>query len=297
MKILLQFLFFISFLKGFSQNEVFIDYEKDTQWIQKLSQMQGSKQNSFSFSKELFLKQSSKIPISYHPVIEYHIERYLSYKWISKIIGLFEYYRPLFESKLNEYHLPLELALLPIVESNLNPQAISQAGAMGLWQFMPQTGKQYGLVKSKNINLFFDPYASTESACQLISYLYKELNDWNLVLSAYNSGLGNVRKAIKKAQTTDYWQVRKFLPKETQAYVPTFHAIKFIYHYYNQLFQSLPSLKYHFLQTKEITIPKSTTFVSLSKELQINLETLYFINPHLTQEFIPKNSFIYILPL
>lgn len=281
----------------FSQtNETFIDYEKDTKWMKKLSQMKGTEQNNFSFSEELFLQQSSKISIPYHSAIKYHIERYLSYKWLPKVIGLFEYYRPLFEQKLFENQLPLELALLPIVESNLNPHAISHAGAMGLWQFMPQTGKQYGLIKNKNINLFFDPYASTESACKFLLYLYKELNDWNLVLSAYNSGLGNVKNAIKKANSSDYWKVREFLPKETQAYVPTFHAIKFIFNHYSSLYKTRPTLKYNFLQTKEINITKNTTFSSLSKELKMNLETLYFLNPHLIQEIIPKNSFVYILP-
>lgn len=287
--------FLFSHFVLFSQNE-FIDYEKDSLWMRKLEMMQGAEKRKTTIFSDGFQNFSnSSIKIEYHPIIDKHINKYLSYKWLPKIIGLFEYYRPLFESKLQEYNLPIELALLPVVESNLNSTAISPAGAMGLWQFMPATGKQYGLAKNNSTNLFYDPYFSTDGACKFLSYLYKELKDWNLVLSAYNSGLGRVKQAIQKAGTTNYWAVREFLPKETQAYVPTFHAIVFIYSNYDDFYLSLPTLKYSFAETKEITIIHTTTFKELAKQLNINLQTLYFLNPHLTSEIIPKNSFVYTL--
>lgn len=291
-------IFSFSYLPIYAQEE-FINYEKDTEWMKKLSSMNGADRNdaNIEFTSDRFFQtyQTSIIKIDYNPILDKHINKYLSYKWLPKVIGLLEYYRPLFENKLKEYGLPFELILLPIVESNLNPQAKSPVGAMGLWQFMPGTGKQYGLTKNDKVNLFFDPYASTDSACQFLSYLYKELKDWNLVLAAYNSGLGRVQSALKKARTNNFWVVRQYLPQETQAYVPTFHAIKYIYKNYNFLYKSLPSLKYSFSSVKEVTVHKDTTFKELSQELRINLQTLYFLNPHLTSEFIPKNSFVYCL--
>lgn len=295
MKVLLPLsIVFLCFLSH-AQND-YIDYEKDEKWMYRLEEMAGSERNeAISFNADKFVKITSSITISYHSSIGNNIERYLSYQWFPKVMGLLEYYRPLFEEKLSEYGLPKELCLLPIVESNLNPQAQSPVGAEGLWQFMPATGKQYGLAKNQSVNLFFDPYMSTDAACRFLSYLYKELQDWNLVLSAYNCGLGRIRQAIRKAGTTDYWEVRKYLPPETQAYVPTFHAVRYLYNNYSMYYQTKPVLKYSFLNTKEITTNVATTFRAMSKKMGINLQTLYFLNPHLTSESIPKNSFVYLL--
>ncbi len=301
---MLKFTIFFALLSQlfFSQEkEFFIDYEKDKKWIKKVESFNmGSTdliKNKIVNVKEYFNYVNSKaaISIAYNDVIDQHINRYASYKWLPKIYGLLDFYTPLFERKLKEYGLPQELKYLAIVESNLNPQAGSWAGASGLWQFMPATGGRFGLAKSSTINLFYDPYLSTDAACKYLQYLYKFFKDWNLVLSAYNSGEGRVLKAIKKAGTKDYWTVRQYLPAETRAYAPSFHAVRFIGESYSLYFKSKPVLKYSYDHVKEFKVQKNTTFNDLAKLNQLNLTTLYFLNPHIVTELVPKNSFIYYI--
>lgn len=284
-----------------NDKEYFIDYEKDKKWIEKVETF---KMNSTQLLKKKIIKTSeyfkhvnnkSEIYIDYNDVIEQHINRYSSYRWLPRIYGLLEFYEPLFETKLKEYGLPPELKYLAIVESNLNPQAGSWVGAAGLWQFMPATGAQYGLAKSERINLFYDPYMSTDAACRYLKRLYSMLGDWNLVLSAYNAGEGRVLSAMRKAGSKNYWLVRQFLPAETKAYAPSFHAVRFIGEAYNLYYASKPILKYDYTQVKEIKIVATTTFEKFAYQNNLNLSTLYFLNPHITTEVIPKGVFLYYI--
>lgn len=295
-------LFSIYFL--YSQKQVdslfYIDYEKDTKWIAKLETYQLSKteikkvkinvSENFSHANSI-----SDLTINYNSVIDNYINKYTSYKWLPKIYGLLNFYQPLFESKLIEYDLPTDLKYLTIVESNLNPVCGSWAGASGLWQFMPATGANYGLAKSSKVNLFYDPYMSTDAACRYLKYLYKYFGDWNLALSAYNCGEGRISNAIKKAGTKSYWVVREYLPAETKAYVPSFHAVRFIGKMYGLYYDNLPKLKYDYSSVKEFTVQNKTTFKSFANDNGINLETLYFLNPHIVTEEIPKGTFVYYI--
>ena len=141
-------------------------------------------------------------------------------------------YFPLFEKYLSKYGMPDELKYLSIVESGLEPRAISRAGAGGLWQFMPYTGRSYGLHQDFYINERFDPDAATEAACKYLKMLYNMFGDWELALAAYNSGPGNVRKAIRKSgYQKGFWNVYKYLPRETRSYVPQFVAIIYVINY------------------------------------------------------------------
>ncbi len=295
---------FIFATNGWTQNKndtlFFIDYEKDYQWLDNLKTLIVSNNDGIDSSVNIpktfeTLNSVSSVTIEYNNVIRQYINKYLSYKWIRKTYGLLKFYEPLFESKLQQYNLPIELKYLAIVESNLNPQAGSWAGASGLWQFMPQTGANYGLAKNKQINLFYDAYASTEAACRYFSYLYKILGDWNLVLSAYNAGHGTVLKAIKKANSRDYWQVRQYLPDETKAYVPSFHAVRYIGEMYPFIFETLTTLKYDYTHIKETVVLHNTTFKQFAKDNNLNLEQLYFLNPHIITEIIPKGVFVYYI--
>lgn len=281
--------------------EYYIDYEKDKKWIAKVNNFKmGSTdliKNKVVKTKDYFeyINNNSDISINYNDVMEGHISRYLSYKWLPRIFGLLDFYEPLFEAKLREYGLPTDLKYLAIVESNLNPQAGSWAGASGLWQFMPATGKAYGLAKNSHINLFYDPYSATDAAAKYLKNLYKMFGDWNLVLSAYNSGEGRVLGAIKKAGTKNYWAVRNHLPAETRAYAPSFHAVRYIGRAYNLYYKSKPHLKYNYTNIKEISVKEATTFKSIALQYGMNLETLYFLNPHIVTERIPPKTFVYIL--
>lgn len=291
-------------LTKISKNDslTFIDYESDAKWINKL------KSNSYFLDekekkiarvkvKENFnyANSISSLTIEYNDVIDNYISKYTSYTWMPRIFGLLNFYEPLFEAKLREYGLPTDLKYLAIVESNLNPVAGSWAGASGLWQFMPATGNSYNLAKSNYINLFYDPYISTDAACKYLKRLYKMFGDWNLVLSAYNSGEGRVLKAMKKAGSKNYWVVRNYLPAETKAYAPSYHAVRFIGKMYGLYYSSLPKLKYTFSNVKEMTVSKNTTFREFALKNKINIEILYFLNPHIVTEIIPKNTFVYYL--
>src|SRR5690606_25549179 len=140
---------------------------------------------------------------------------------VSRMLGLSQLYFPMFEEKLAKHNLPLELKYLAIVESALNPTATSRVGAKGLWQFMYRTGLMYGLQANSYVDDRSNPELATEAACRYLKYLHGLYNDWNLALAAYNAGPGNVNKAVRRAGgSTDYWEVRAYMPTETQNYVP-----------------------------------------------------------------------------
>ena len=297
-------IFFMSLMGSFfshAQSDDFIDYSKgqEKEWIDKIDkQFDSAQEKKYAFSVEddfIATNPNYHIRIEYTPVIGQNIKRYLGYKWLPKVLGLLEYYKPLFEYKLKEYGLPQELMYLAIVESNLNPTATSPAGAMGLWQFMPATGANYGLRRGQQVSSFFDPVKETDAACKFLKYLYEMLGNWNLALSAYNSGLGNVHKAILKARTDNYWEVRKYLPQETRAYVPAFHAIKYIGSSLSVFYKKIPTLKYSYANVSEEYITHATTFKEYAKKNKVSLNTLYFMNPHILTEVIPAGVVVYAI--
>lgn len=172
--------------------------------------------------------------MSYNPIVRKYLERYLKYgtQRLSRMMAHGEYYFPMFEEHLDKYNMPLELKYLAIVESALNPKARSYVGATGLWQFMYSTGKIYDLKVNSYVDDRNDPLKSTEAACQYMLKMYDVFEDWNLVLAAYNSGPGNVRKAIRRSGgKTSYWEIRPYLPRETSAYVPLFIAATYAMEY------------------------------------------------------------------
>lgn len=241
------------------------------------------------------LKNTFSVDIKANGVSFYYTEKYLSYKWFSKVIGLSAYYFPLFEKKLAQYEMPLELKYLAIVESALNPRAESPAGARGLWQFMPETGQSMGLKENEQINIFFDPVANTDSAVRYLKKLNERFNgDWLLAISAYNCGAGNVDKAIKKAKSTDYWQLRKYLPKETQAYVPAYFAVSYVFHFYADYGIEPPNFKYKFTDFKMVKTNKGMTLQEITKAYKTPLNVLRFANPQILTDYIPKGSIVYV---
>lgn len=285
-------LFILSFIvyngNGQVQDTIFL--ENDQQFIQNISLTEASNYidnislNTFE-ERFKYLNQNTSLSIDYNEVSYYYVKKYLKYKWLSKIIGLSAYYFPLFEAKLKQYGLPEELKYLAVVESNLNPRAISSAGAKGLWQFMPATGKEYGLFQNQYVNTFYDPVASTDAAARYLRDLYNEFKDWNLVLSAYNCGQGRIRSLIQKHKTSNYWKLRPYMPKETQAYVPTFIAINYIFNFYKDHQMNLSYFKYTFF---DFQITKSK-----QKQRIPNDPLFRFANPHILTKVIPEGVYYY----
>lgn len=205
-----------------------------------------------------------------------------------RFLGLSHLYFPLFEELLDKHDLPLELKYLAVVESALNPRAKSRAGATGLWQFMYQTGKIYNLNVSTYVDDRQDPIKATEAACKYFKYLYGIYGNWELVLAAYNCGPGNVNKAIRKAGgPRDFWEIFKYLPRETRGYVPAFIAVNYVMNYsaeYN-LYPIKPNLIFHDYDT--VHVNTSLYFDQIAVTLEIPIEVLEDLNPQYKRNIIP----------
>lgn len=210
---------------------------------------------------------------------------------LSRLLGLSEYYFPIFEEALNRYGLPLELKNLPIIESALNPTIISRAGAAGLWQFMVATGRMYGLEINSLIDERCDPIKSTDAACRYLKDLYAIYGDWHLVIAAYNCGPGNVNKAIRRAGgKRDYWAIYPYLPRETRGYVPIFIGANYATNYYCE----------HNVCPQDIDMPLLIDTIHTNKRmhlqqvahvLDIPIELLRNLNPQYRRDILPGGKY------
>ena len=216
----------------------------------------------------------------------------------SKMLSYKELYFPLFEELLVKYNLPQELKYLAIVESALNPRARSKVGAGGLWQFMPRTGQLYDLTITSYVDKRCDPYLATEAACKYLSFLHKIFDDWNLVLAAYNAGMGTVNKAIRiTGGATDYWDIKHLLPRETQNYVPAFTAVNYVMKYYrDHNIEPLP-VKFLDYQIDTIHVCKRIEFEVLEEWLGYEQHKLKYLNPMFIGMVIPPTKDYYNLYL
>jgi membrane-bound lytic murein transglycosylase D len=205
-----------------------------------------------------------------------------------RILGLSQIYFPLFEEQLDKYNLPLELKYLAVIESALNPIANSRAGAKGLWQFMYSTGKVYGLHVTSYVDDRFDPYKSTIAACEHLKDLYDIYGNWSLALAAYNSGAGNVNKAIRRAGgLKNFWLIYPYLPRETRSYVPAFIAASYVLTFSDQFNLSPVDPGILFYEIDTVTVRNVLTFDQISEMLQIPMDELVFLNPWFKQHIIP----------
>lgn len=236
------------------------------------------------------LDSKSAFDIEYNQGLENIIKYYLKNRKRSfeRLIGLSEYYFPVFEEHLAKYNVPLEIKYLAIVESALNPRAVSHMGATGLWQFMYGTGKQYKLDIDTFVDERSDLLKSTEAACQYMTQMYEIFGDWDLVLASYNAGPGNVAKAIRRSGgKQNYWNIRPFLPKETQGYVPAFLATMYVFEYHKEHGISPKKFDYNPMLTDTIQVKSKITFKQLSDLLDISVEELQFLNPSYKRDLIP----------
>ncbi len=239
------------------------------------------------------LREHTTIELVYNKHVKSFIDVYAVRKreHTCKILGLAEIYFPMFEEALDKYDMPLELKYLAVVESALNPRAGSHAGAKGLWQFMYGTGKVYKLNVTSLVDDRFDPIKSTEAACQHMLDLYNSYGDWFLVLAAYNSGAGNVNKAIRRAGgLKNYWAIWPFLPKETRGYVPAFIAVNYVMSYSQEhnLYPTDPGIMADGVDS--VTVYQPLHFDQLNEMLNIPMEDIKFFNPQYKANIIPANE-------
>lgn len=236
------------------------------------------------------MNAKSPFRIEYNQSLENVIKSFLKYrkKSFERLMAISEYYFPLFEEELAKQNIPLEIKYLAVVESALNPKAVSRVGATGLWQFMYQTGKQYNLQIDSYVDERSDPLKATAAAAKYMSNMYAIFGDWELVLASYNSGPGNVSKAIRRSGgKQNYWSIRKNLPKETQGYVPAFLATMYLYEYRKE-HGIVPerAVVQHFA-TDTVMIKKEMSFKQISDLLEVPIAQLQLLNPSYKLNIIP----------
>ncbi|MDX1279200.1 LysM peptidoglycan-binding domain-containing protein [Oceanihabitans sediminis] len=242
--------------------------------------------------KERLAKLNARTPfnVEYNPSLESVIKSFLKNrrKSFEKLMGISHYYFPMFERELDNYNIPLEMKYLAIVESALKPRARSRVGATGLWQFMFATGKQYGLDVSSYVDERSDPIKSTEAASKYLSRLYEIFGDWDLALAAYNSGPGNVSKAIRRSGGyQNYWNIRHNLPRETAGYVPAFLATMYIFEFAEEHGFKPLKPEFQYIETDTIHVKQMITLDQVSESVGVEVETLQFLNPSYKLDIIP----------
>ena len=244
------------------------------------------------YSKEVYKERLARIPsvieLPYNDVVQKFIDRYSGRlrRSVSIMLGAQNFYMPTFEEALESYGLPLELKYLPVIESALNPNAVSRVGATGLWQFMLTTGKQYGLEVNSLVDERRDPVRASYAAAHYLRDLYKIFGDWNLVIAAYNCGPDNINKAIHRSNgATDYWQIYPYLPKETRGYVPAFIAANYIMTYYCDhnicpMQTDLPG------KTDTVVVSRDVHFEQVAKVLGMEIGQIQQLNPQYRRNIV-----------
>ena len=263
-----------------------------------------------TYPQEVYIERLSRIPsvmeLAYNDIVQRFIDRYsgrLRYS-VSYLLGAANFYLPIFEEALETYQLPLELKYLPIIESALNPKAVSRAGATGLWQFMLGTGKQYGLEVNSLVDERRDPVKSSYAAARYLRDLYKIFGDWNLVIAAYNCGPENINKAIRRYRASkgrtqedetittadkDYWQIYPYLPAETRGYVPAFIAANYIMTYYCEhnicpMTTNLPA------QSDTVIVHRNVHLEQIAGVIGTNIDLLRSLNPEYRRDIVPGST-------
>ena len=252
-----------------------------------------------SVYQERLQRLPTVVKLPYNQVVRDCIDLYLVRKrdLVRYMLGMADFYFPIIEQVLDKHNMPIELKFLAVVESALNPVALSRVGACGLWQFMLPTGKSYGLKINSLLDERRDPVKATEAACKYFEDMYAVYGDWNLVLASYNCGPGNVNKAIRRSGgKTDFWDIFPYLPKETRSYVPLFIAANYVMNYYCDhnicpLQTNLP------LATDTVMVNQMLHFQQVSDVLGIDIEQLRALNPQYKRDIIPGNTGSAVLKL
>ena len=236
------------------------------------------------------LNQKTPFNVEYNPILEQVIKSFLKNRRSSleRLMTLSDYYFPMFEQEMSNQKIPLEMKYLAIIESALNPKARSRAGATGLWQFMYSTGKGYGLEVNNYVDERSDPIRSTKAAAKYLNELYKIFGDWDLTLAAYNSGPGNVTKAIRRSNgKTNYWNLRPYLPRETAGYVPAFLATLYIFEYAKEHGFKPQKRANHVFETDTVRVKQAISFKDISDITGMDVKDIQFFNPSYQLDVVP----------
>jgi membrane-bound lytic murein transglycosylase D len=248
------------------------------------------------------LDAESPFDLVYNNAVRNYIELYAVRKraMVERMLGMSQLYFPMIEEILDKNKIPLEFKYLAIVESALNPTARSRCGAVGLWQFMYGTGKMQGLKISSYLDERSDPYKSTEAACEYLQFLYDMFGDWQMVLAAYNGGPGTVSKAIRRSGgKATYWEIRPYLPRETQGYVPAFIAVNYVMTHAEEhnLYPVTPRLTFADVDT--VNIKQELSFQQIARVLNMSVEEIQYLNPAYKRCTVPhseENCYALCLP-
>jgi len=255
------------------------------------------------FPDSVYIERLKSLPLvmemSYNKIVRNYIHMYTHKRTelVETMLGLSDHYFPLFEQILDSKNMPLELKYLAVIESALNPNAVSRVGATGMWQFMYYTGKSYKLEINSLVDERRDPVKATYAAIAFMNDLYKIYNDWILVIAAYNCGPGNVNKAIRRSGgKKDYWEIYYRLPRETRGYVPAFIAATYVMNFHNEhnIFPKKSELP---ILCDTIIIKEKVHFEQISKFMDIEVDELRSLNPQYRRDIIPGNSKPYALRL
>ena len=246
-----------------------------------------------SLTPEDYAARLQRLPavmeLPYNSVVRSFIDQYTGRlrNSVAYMLGAGNLYIPIFEEALDYYGLPLELKYLPVIESGLDPTAVSRVGAVGLWQFMLKTGKRYGLEVNSLVDERRDPIKATWAAARYLKDLYDIFADWNLVIAAYNCGPTNISKAIHRAGgAKDYWTIYPYLPKETRGYVPAFIAANYIMNYYCD--HGITPLKTrHPIATDTLVVDHNVHFDQIAAVCQVDIEALESLNPQYRKSIVP----------
>lgn len=239
------------------------------------------------------LGKTTPIELVYNAEVRKYIDLYTGLRRadMARIIGLSKLYFPVFEEALDRQGLPLELEYLTIIESGLDPLAVSKSGAVGLWQFLFNTARLFDLEVTSMVDERSDLYKSTDAACKYLKYLYNTFHDWQLVLSSYNGGPGEVRKAIARTHgETDYWKLRPYLSEQAKNYVPSFVAAYYVMHFYKEhgIVPIEPEFTYADLDTLHLTYPVS--FSQVSAVIGLEVSRIRKLNPVYRRDYIPERK-------
>lgn len=248
------------------------------------------------FPREVYLDRLRRLPnlieMPYNEVVQDYIDQYTGRlrRSVSFMLGVQNFYVPIFEEALEAEGVPLELKYLPVVESAFDPMATSRVGAAGLWQFMVPTAKHYGLTVNSLLDERRDPIKSSQAAAKYLKDLYKSFGDWTLAIAAYNCGRNNVLKAIKRAGgARDYWAIYPYLPRETRGYVPAFIAANYVMNYYCD--HKIPPMKTIApAETDTVTVSRNLYLAQVAAACNLDVETVQAMNPQYRAGVVPGNS-------